>query len=412
MKETLFPWHHLVLAASSSDEEIQEQRTKYYPILSRDQFVCVASPCTFELTVEVLEPRMKSWWVRMLLDHETIASELKAARDREPSRYEGATDAWIYQAPLNLNTYLKNLIESAPGELRSISKRNKRFAVLFGTRSFPLFRDLEFSETESIQDGIDDGQFTPRAPEPANGPNGATEFNTYRAYIEDVRSEVQCIIHRPGHGQGTNEKPTIVTPALYVDLGCKDAPGAKGHALVDVERYKLLGVLPNLPKEAIINAYYRQWDVLRDQRKALVNSLVAVANDHTDESLSEFAMTQSSLFESFMEQLEAAQDNPLNNALKFFGLSPPNKYSANDIIAAFRRTLVSRPSEASGARESLMSIAGASSDPEYQTRLIMESDSNMSLDTSKAIFDISPDEEMESSGWIQLGRKKVCTRIT
>ncbi|CAH0037539.1 unnamed protein product [Clonostachys solani] len=408
MEESKYPWHHLVWAGSTDDADLLEERSKYYPLLSREQFVCVAPPCTFQITVEVLEPRMGSWWAQLLTDHDAIRKELYNAKARDPERYEGANEGWITQAPLNLNTYLKNLLESPTNDLRSISKRNKRFSVLFGPRSFRIFRDLEFSETIVMLDDEDDGQFTPRAPEPASGPSGTTEPGTYRAYVEDVRAEVQCIIHRTGQA---TEKPTFITSALYADLGSKDAPGAKSHALTDLERYRLLGILPNLPREATVNAYFRQWDLIPSQRKAMVNDLVAIANDYGDEALSEFAMTQSSIFESLMERMEASENNELNQALKFFDLSPPNRYTADQIIASFRLTLAGRPGQAAAARDMLMVIAGASSDPEYQTRLLMESDSNMTIDTSKALFNIPPNDVMDSQAWIQVGRSKLksCT---
>ena len=119
-----------------------------------------------------------------------------------------------------------------------------------------MFRELEFTEKVELRDGVDEGSFTPSPPPPAGGPSETTEIGTYRSYLEDVRAEVQCLIHKAGQAA---EKPTIITPVLHADLGCNEVPNAATNALVNVERYKLIGVLPNQTREAVVNAYKRQW---------------------------------------------------------------------------------------------------------------------------------------------------------
>ncbi|GJN71506.1 hypothetical protein Purlil1_1729 [Purpureocillium lilacinum] len=384
LRDNNFPWHHLVWAGSASDADITSDQNKYYPLLAREYFVCSAPPCTFQMTLEVSEPRMGTWWVKLLLDRDAICEQLRAAREHEPSRYEGATDDWANQAPLNLNTYLKNLLESTPEDVRSISKRNKRFAVLFGPRCFSIFRRLEFTEQVIDRDGLDEGSFTPTPPAPSGGPSGTTEIGTYRAYLEDVRAEVQCLIHKAGQAA---EKPTYCTPVLHQDLQCTEVPNVNDNALVKLDRYKLLGILPGQTREVIVNAYKRQWELLPSRRRALVDGLTAVANDTGDEMLSDYAMTQSSVFESQLQrQGTSDEDGVLTQALNFLGLQPPNNYSADSIIDAFRQKLAQDPGEAVNARSMLMIIARASTDDIYQASLLMESDAKMSLDTARAIL--------------------------
>jgi ubiquitin carboxyl-terminal hydrolase 25/28 len=326
---------------------------------------------------------MASWWVNLLLDHETILAQLNAARRDEPTRYESATDDWAHQAPSNLNTYLKNLLETTPETARSISKRNKRFAVLFGPRCFSIFRELEFKEITEINDGVDEGSFTPTPPSPADGISGSTKVGTFRAYLEDVRSEVQNLIFKSG---STAERPTFCITALHNHLGCTEVPHLDKN-LVNEDRYRLLGTLPSQSKEIVVNAYKRQWELAPSRRRELVESLRNIANESTNELLSDYAMTQLSVFESQLQTYSNSDDDGLaSQALEFLGLSPPNNYSAEATIQAFREKLARDPSEAGTARSMLLLIARSSNDDSYQASLLMEADDKMSLETSKAIL--------------------------
>ncbi|KAF5009998.1 hypothetical protein FDECE_3815 [Fusarium decemcellulare] len=385
MKDTQFPWHHLVWVDSDSRTKLVAESSKYYPILAREYFVCSAAPCTFQLTLEISEPRMASWWIKLLLDHDAIRESLRLAKEEDPERYAAATDDWVQQAPLNLNTYLKNLLEATPTEkARSISKRNKRFSVLFGPRCFSIFQQLEFSETVSEQDGVDGGSFTPPVPSPPNGPSGATELNTYRGFVEDVRSEVQCIIHRRG------EPAELCTPGLHADLGCLEVPDVNSNVLVGIHRYKLMGILPNQPKEIVVSAYKRQWELLPGKRKDLIDALISIANDTNDEQLSDYAMTQSSVFESQLQPRNSGDDDDLESvALTFLGLQPPNNYKAETVVSAFRTKLARDPGNANYARQMLLAIARASTDETYQHVLLAETHEDMSLNTAKEVLGMS-----------------------
>ncbi|KAF4585926.1 ubiquitin carboxyl-terminal hydrolase [Ophiocordyceps camponoti-floridani] len=380
-----FPWHHLVWVGSLNGKELSARHSKYYPLLTRENFVCSAPPCTFQVTLEVSEPRMPKSWVELLRDRNAIAERLKLARQEDPVRYEHASDDWVDQAPQNLNTYLKNLLESAPNEARTISKRNKRFSVLFGPRCYSIFRQLEFHEQVAIDDsGEDDGAFVPTPPAPAVGPKDTTELRTYRAYLEDVRAELECLIQKAGNS--TTETPVFCSNALHTHLGCQEVHRAADSALVKTQRYKVLGILPNQPREIVVNAYKRQWDLIPNQRRLLVESLMAVAHDAGDELLSEYAITQSSVFDSQLQRQGADDDGVMTQALAFLGLQPPNNYGADIIIDAFRRKLGNDPADAGAARNMLMVIAQASTNDTYQTALLLESDSNMTLPTARSIL--------------------------
>ncbi|KAM0291572.1 hypothetical protein ACHAO9_003699 [Fusarium lateritium] len=392
LKDARFPWHHLVWVGSESDTNIAKQHTKYHPLLAREPFACSAGPCTFSVTLEVSEPRVPSWWANLLLDRDAILEGLRVAKEQDPERYAAATEEWAMQAPPNLNTYLKNLLEADSQEnARSISKRNKRFFVLFGPRCFKIFRELEFKEIMDVaEDGVDGGSFTPPIPPRPDTASGATEIGTYRGYIEDVRAEIQCIIHSRG------EPADLCTPSLHADLGCSEVSNPN-EVFVNLDRYKLMGVLPNQSKEIVVNAYKRQWDLLTTKRRELIEALMAIANDLNDEQLTEYAVTQSSVFESQVPvQTNTNPDDSdlTNEALSFFGLQPPNRYNADSIVAAFRRKVTQDPGSATTARNMLMLIGEAATDDNYRAQLVMEYAEGFSLPTAKEILGLS-----EASGF-------------
>lgn len=381
-RDSQFPWHHFVWAGSDLDSNVASEATKYYPLLARESFFCCAAPCTFQVTLDVSLPRMQKRWIDLLLDQEAILKMLREAKEQDPDRYNAATDDWAQQAPMSLNTYLKNLLEvSDPEDVRNISKRNKRFAVLFGPRCFSIFRELEWSETVREENGVDEGLFIPSAPAPPGGPSGTTDLATYRAYLEDIRSEVQCLIHKQ---QATGE---LCTSLLHMKMGAQEVPNSNENALSNIERYKLMGVLPDQRPEIVVNAYHRQCELLPRKRGELNDALLNIANDLNSEPLQEYAVTQSSVFENQRQQQNTSDDDGLvSQALTFLGLQPPNKYKAEALVQAFRQKLAKDPDDATTARSMLSVIAQASTDDTFQTTLIMEADAKMSLGASKVVL--------------------------
>lgn len=340
----------------------------------------------------------------MLLDHEGNQKQLESERLQNPERFEDAKEEWTLQAPLNLNTYLKNQLEQTPEMTRSISKRNKRFCVTFGTRSFALFRELGFDEKTEIIHGYDEGSFTPSPPSPPEGPNNSTELGTYRAFIEDARAEIQCLIHRANLQP---EPPSFMTDILYADLGCVEVKDVDIAAYVKTERYKLLGVLPGQSREVISCAYKRQWELMPSRRRDLVISLMAIAHDSQDDYLSDYAIAQSSLFENQAQASNIVEeDNEILQSLTYLGLQPPNRYGADDVIRAFRNKLAEAPGQANTARNVLMTLAQGSTDDMYQAKLLMETDTKMSLDTARAILGLESGHD-DGAVAIQAARDKV-----
>ncbi|KAH8173929.1 ubiquitin carboxyl-terminal hydrolase domain-containing protein [Sarocladium implicatum] len=405
LPDNKFPWHHLTWIGSDSDPNVMSSTSKYYPLLAREFFACTCGPCTFELTLEVSKPRIAQWFIDLLQDQEAILEQLNVSRELEPSRYESASDDWAKEAPLNLNTYLKNLLESDPDQVRSISKRNKRFAVLFGPRCFGIFNYLEFENNVIDRDGVDEGNFKPPAPDPPTGPHSTTEIRTYRAFLEDVRSEVQCLIHRAGQ---SSERPTFCAPHLYEGLGAQEVTGLAGNPLVDTQPYMALGVLPNQSREIVVNAYKRQWDRLPSQRRVLVDSLMAIANHSGDEQLSEFALVQSSVFDSQTQSSSKDDDDGVvPQALAYLGLQPPNNHSADAVLQAFRAKLAATPGDAATARSMLQLIASNTRDEDFQIKMVMETDDHrMTFDTARIVLGLTTVEQ----SWAEilaLAREKI-----
>ncbi|PHH59153.1 hypothetical protein CDD81_3684 [Ophiocordyceps australis] len=394
-----FPGHHLVWADSIHAELPLGPGSKYFPLLSTDCFACCAPRCTFQVTVSISRPRITSSWVDLLSDHEAIREQLRIQKERDPERYQGVSEDWVTQAPMNLNTYLKNLLESTFDTVRSISKRNRRFAVLFGPRCSSIFHDLEFSDLHDIDDdGVDIGTWTPHYPGLPSGLYGTTELCTYRAYLEDVRSEIQCLIHKTG--LAASERPTFCNVILHSHLHCQEVSGASSNTLSDSPAYQSLGVMPSQGRAIIVNAYKRQWELAPGQRRNLVESLGAVAHLSGDEMLSDYAAIQSSLFDSQLSNQSHDDDGVISQVLKFLDLAHPNNYNGDQIVEAFRRKVVSDPASASTGRSLLMLLAAAASDDSYQAALLMESDKQMSLGTAQAVLGLhdtwTPDEAFDA----------------
>jgi ubiquitin carboxyl-terminal hydrolase 25/28 len=257
--------------------------------------------------------------------------------------------------------------------------------VLFGPRCFSIFHHLEFEDIVIEREGLDEGNFKPPAPDPPKGPFGTTEVDTYRSFLEDVRSEVQCLIHKAGQSA---EQPTFCTPNLYADLGAQEVLNAASNSLVNTEPYRILGVLPAQSREMVANAYKRQWDRLPSQRRQLVDALMAVANHSGDDQLSEFAITQSSVFDSQTQTgTKEDDDGVVSQALAYLGLQPPNNHSADVVLQAFRTKIAASPGDAASARSMLQLIANNSTDDNYQVKLVMETDdSRMTFETARVVL--------------------------
>ncbi|PHH79365.1 hypothetical protein CDD82_2424 [Ophiocordyceps australis] len=393
-----FPGHHLVWADSNHPKLPPNPDNKYYPLLTTDYFACCAPRCTFQVALSISKPRILSSWVDLLLDQDAIRQQLRLKKDREPERYLGVTQEWATQAPMNLNTYLKNLLDSEQDNIRSISKRNRRFSVLFGPRCASIFAELEFTDFEDVEDDVDVGAWIPHYPGRPSGLYGTTELDTYRAYLEDVRSEVQCLIHKTG--LATSERPTFCNTVLLSSLHCKEVSGSSNNTLSDNPAYQCLGVMPSLGRILIANAYKRQWELAPGQRRNLVASLGTVAHLSGDEMLSDYAAIQSSLFDSQLSNQAHDDEGVISQVLRFLDLAHPNNYNSHQIVQAFRRKVVSDPASASTGRSLLMLLATASSDDSYQAALLMESDKQMSLETAQAVLGLpenwTPDEALHA----------------
>lgn len=413
------PWHHLTWAGSDTQTSITASRSKYHPLLAREFFACTAGPCTFQLTLEVSEPRLLSHYVEMLQDEPTIIATIKTAKQQEPTRYVDATDDWARKGPPHLNTYLKNLLESDPEQTpKKISKRNKKFAVLFGPRCASLFQYLEFKDEVVMDDGVDNGFVIPPAPSAPSGPNNTTAINTYRSFLEDLRAELQSLIHKTDPENSSVDPPSFCHRELHASLGCVEDPfWVISQAEMDDQIYKILGILPEQSKEVIVNAYRRQWDRLPDRRPDLVAALMAVANQLNNEQLSEFAITQSSVFDSQVRpRTNGDADGIVTQALNYLGLQPPNNYSAESLLQSFRQTIASAPAEANTARSMLNVIATAATDDNYQVALLVEMDARMSAETAKVVLGLSGTShtwpEVLDAARVKVSNIKGCNRTS
>ncbi|KAI6780794.1 ubiquitin carboxyl-terminal hydrolase [Emericellopsis cladophorae] len=376
-------FHHLAYAGTEPGDVIDAERQDGSNVVSREMFACTAAQCTYTVTVDVCEPRLSTEMLELLQDEDTILKALNTARENEPDRYQVATDEWAKQAPLNLNTYLRNMLEDPPEKQKTISKRNKRFAVVFGPRCFDLFRYLGFAEEITLtENGVDEGSFISEYPPRPADAWGPTEIGSRRAFIEDARSEVQALIHKKGVTFDEAQKPQFVNALIHELLGVEEILNLGDNELVQSHSHQLIGVVPGLHKIAIVNAYFQQWNLIPSRRQELIVALALVAQNHPDETLAEYAATQDSVYGAV-----ASPGSPLGKALALLGLAPPNTYDYGEIMAAYRQKLFEDPASISDLREALMALATDCQKEDMQLRLVVEGGGeSMTADTAMAVL--------------------------
>jgi ubiquitin carboxyl-terminal hydrolase 25 len=351
-----FPLHHLVFVDSRSADESGVSYSKHYPIVSVERFVCSAGPCTFELTLEISDPRVPLSWVD-LLKPDRIRKNIRQAREEDPERYQDARDEWANAGLQVLNTYMKDVLE---GTTKNISKRNKRFHVTFGPDCDSIFETLEY-ETKIVPNNAgDEVYWVPPSVEKVVGQ--PTPIGSRLAYYEDVRTEIQSLIVRSG--VAVAQQPALAGSHIEKALHCanypkihfnKEDPYNPAEAAVPAE-YRILGALPNYSKELMLYAYHRQCDVWPGQAKILADSLRQVASKTTDLYFQEAAMLQVSLVESAAEpgaHGNQGDDDMLWQAYQTLEMVYPNKESDDDVIRAYRDLAARKPDMADTARAML-----------------------------------------------------------
>ncbi|KAF9873449.1 ubiquitin carboxyl-terminal hydrolase [Colletotrichum karsti] len=356
-KETDFYLHHLV--SVKQPPQHHDFTSHYHPsiresLIAVEHFACSAPRCTFQVTAEISRPRLKREWVQLLIDQERILSNLKTARKESPERFADAKDEWCSSAPSTLNTYLRDLLD--PKTLpRNISKRNKRFHVVFGEECYAIFRAVQFTEESIGKDGVPEPYFIPPTLEPSN-PGTPTELNTLRAFVEDMQAEAESLITR----NGGNETRTEAGTRIYKLLQCLDFPrNQNAHQASDAHR--ILGVLPDFNKALIFYAYKRQSSLSEQRRSVYAEALCKIAQETPDEDFQTQAVQELTMVGTLpTADHHGAGDDLQQQAYSFFSLQ--HTASRDAVISAYDKKVEHSPSQADLAKNMLQMIGRHRSD--------------------------------------------------
>ncbi|KAK1572971.1 ubiquitin carboxyl-terminal hydrolase [Colletotrichum navitas] len=350
-KDTDFYIHHLVNVKDATQPA--KPVSDYHPmireaLLAVEHFSCSAPRCTFQVSVEISRPRLKREWVRLLLDKQRILDNLARARKISPERFADARDDWSTSAPSTLNTYLRDLLDKPSP--RNISRRNKRFQVVFGDECYDIFRAIQFTEENLDKDGVSEPYFIPPVLEPGT-PGIPTKLSTLRAFIEDLQAEAESLIIRSGK---PGETRPYVGNRLFKELQCFEYPQNKVPQSA-TDAHRVLGVLPDFDKALIFFAYNRQSALCEKRRQAYVEALRDIALLTADEDFQTRAIQELTIVEGMdLSGTHSAGDELESQAYSFFSL----KYTASDdnVISAYNTKLEHSPAQADFAKEMLQII--------------------------------------------------------
>lgn len=363
-------------------------------LLAVEHFACSAPRCTFQVSVEISRPRLKREWVRLLLDKQRILDNLANARKHSPERFADARDDWSTTAPSTLNTYLRDLLDKP--NPRNISRRNKRFQVVFGDECHAIFRAIQFTEENLDKDGVFEPYFIPPRLEPGT-PGTPTKLSTLRAFIEDLQAEAESLIIRSGK---PGENRPYVGNRLFKELQCFEYPQNKVPQS-STEAHRVLGVLPDFDKALVFFAYNRQSTLCEKRRQTYVEALRDIALLTADEDFQTRAIQELTIVEGMPPPSAHGPGNELETqAYSFFSL----QYTASDdnVVSAYNTKLEHSPSQADFAREMLQIIGRHRSSDRILTH------ANAPMDVSSAYRILEADPQWPDNTIVMLCSVKVC----
>lgn len=147
------PLHHLLLVRSENEKQYAarcraEGIIQVGKVAEYDQFVCSSQSCRCRVRIKISEPRLPLDLVQAsLLEGSTVYERGRREIRSEPERYAGLTPLYPLQALSFLRTYIGDAqyaSEQTPPKLKKISKRNKKYMLVFANDCDDLFEYLGF----------------------------------------------------------------------------------------------------------------------------------------------------------------------------------------------------------------------------------------------------------------------------
>ncbi|SPQ24801.1 fbff99f8-5ec0-439c-b664-917015173b98 [Thermothielavioides terrestris] len=226
------------------------------------RFLYDCTVCGMVVCLDMSLPRLQSGWIELITDENRIREALRIAREQDPGRYGDISpekeNHYLTTALSTLNQYLKNILDDdGSGPRKRISCRNKTFLVQFGQDCDQMFRYLGFEQQHDPATG--EWYWLPPVLPPQSG---KTPLNSPRAFIEDVRSEVQSLLDdKPLPNGQPVVKPFSARDQLEKALGCDKTPRSAGPPSIDsseLQHFTTLGAPVGASDELLKFAYRRQ----------------------------------------------------------------------------------------------------------------------------------------------------------
>ncbi|KAK4250050.1 hypothetical protein C7999DRAFT_38973 [Corynascus novoguineensis] len=367
-------------------------------ILGNFRYVCTI--CGIIVSLELSLPRLRPEWLKTVSDENRIRNALRIAREEDPLRYADVGPEremhYLTTALHTLNQYVKNILEEdGAGPRKRISYRNKTFQVQFGRDCDDMFRYLGFEEDYS-EDTKESYWLPPRLPPP----EGKTPIGSYRAFYEDVRSEVQSIFARRPPVQG---EPTVmpVSPAprdeLEKALGCD-----KNHRCFstlpvnedDARHFATLGAPVDAADALLKFAYNRQAESDPENSTVYLAALGTLAGRRSEE-LQMFVFTHQELLAKQQKEATAGMPNasPVDKAYAHFGLTKSCPESPAYFIGVYRTYREQSPAQKSDHRLALLQIANDRQSEEIRNEVF---GTQMDLQEACQFLRVEPEWPMDS----------------
>ncbi|EFX00765.1 ubiquitin c-terminal hydrolase [Grosmannia clavigera kw1407] len=406
------PYHHLVFNPIEDDSR-ELINTKYYPLWGRSQYICSATRCGYNVTVEVSEPRLNQHFLSFLTDNDRINGRLREAKKAEPERF-----ADVATAPPNalwyLRIYLQDIVSgnedgaAADGRPeKRISQRNKKFFVHFGDGpdAADLFTFLEFKEV------VDGENRLWRVPTPEM--MRPTRPGSQLAFYQDIKSEIETILGKDSDNLKPNTAINFITTALDIEKYVTSRQLYSQYALMD---YDILGILPDMHESYFWYAFTCQHQADPSKESAFFGALQRLTRGRNNEELEVRVQsfdsiqtaqplesfeeedeirraTEASLKEMLPDSLQSysnSEDEAVSRAYSYFGLQPDQR-TDDEALGKFESLCDSYPSQRSSYREKLLLIARKTGSKRLQERAV----ESMSLEEAVEYLGVQIDTETE-----------------
>ncbi|KAK4237578.1 hypothetical protein C8A03DRAFT_34480 [Achaetomium macrosporum] len=348
-------WHGFAEPASVQPCE------QHPPRQGRFRYVCTL--CGMAIHLEMSSPLLKPEWIKLIMNEDKIREALRIAREQDPERYAdispGKETHYVTSAPSTLNQYLKNILEEdVMGPRKKISFRNKTFQVQFGPDCESMFQYLGFEV--QYDPATEDSYWVPPRLPPQEG---KTPVGSFRAFYEDVRSEVQSLLDDKPLVNGQPVVKVLPIPAreqLEKALGCEKAP--RGASTVpasddEAEHFAILGAPVGADDALLRYAYSTQVETDPEHTSAYLKALGSLSERRSEE-LQMFVIAEQ---ESLATKKEASAVSPdagaAERAYAHFRLRRDCAEAPGYFIRVYRTYREESPAQKSDHRLALLEIA-------------------------------------------------------